>query len=368
MPRHPNTLEQPDTETPHAGQQETEGGIFARRFRFSTLLVMIGVGALVCLLLVRPFFAALAWAAALAILVAPFYQWMFCRLRSANLTAALTVILLALTLAALVSAVVPGLVNAALDGLNAIQEQVQSGRVDQLTEHHPWVSTAWHWLEGRVDLAQAAQNIIAHVTAFASTVLQQSLVGLVQMLLILFFLFYFLRDQERLIKSIRSFLPLSQIETDELFAWIVDTNYATLCGTVLVGVVQGLLGGLMFWWLGLNAPVLWGLVMGILCILPVVGPSLVWGPAAILLVMSGHWGKAIVLTAWGSVVIGLIGNLLYPILLGQRLRLHTVAVFIAMIGGLFLFGACGFFLGPVSLAATLALIGIWKRRSYHVIS
>jgi predicted PurR-regulated permease PerM len=95
----------------------------------------------------------------------------------------------------------------------------------------------------------------------------------------------------------------------------------------------------------------------------VVGPSLVWGPAAIMLALGGHWGRAIALVVWGCIVIGFLGNLLYPILLGRRLRLHTMAVFIAMVGGLFLFGACGFFLGPITLGATLALVGIWKERA-----
>ena len=119
----------------------------------------------------------------------------------------------------------------------------------------------------------------------------------------------------------------------------------------------------MFWWLGLNAPVFWGIVMGVLCVLPIVGPSLVWGPAVVLLALSGHWLKAILLLAWGSIVIGFIGNLLYPILLGRRLRLHTLAVFISMIGGLILFGACGFFVGPVALAAAFSLQFIWRARA-----
>jgi len=323
---------------------------------------MIAAGAGLCLLLARPFLSALAWAAVLAVVVAPAYRWLLRRLRSANLTAALTVVLLALVLVGTISVVVPGLVNTAVDGLQAVQEQIESGQVDQMVQQHPWLKTGWHWIELRVGLAQAAQSGIGHVTALTSSLLQGSLLGVVQVVLLLFFLFYFLRDQEAVLQSVRSLLPLSPAETNELFAWVVDTTYATLCGTVLVGVVQGLLGGLMFWWLGLSAPAFWGLVMGILCVLPVVGPSLVWGPAAILLALSGQWGKAVVLVTWGSLVIGLMGNLLYPILLGRRLRMHTAAVFIAMVGGLVAFGACGFFVGPVTLAATLAMLHIWKER------
>ena len=323
---------------------------------------MIAAGAGICLWLAQPFLAALAWAGALAVVVAPVYRYLLRGLRSANLTAALTVVLLALALAGVIGAVVPRLVGSATEGLKVVQDQVETGALERVVDRHAWLKTAWLWLEARMGAERAAQDAIQRLTALASSIVQGSLSGVIGAVLFLFFLFYFLRDHTKWIQTVRSFLPLSDEETDEFFGWVVDTIYATLCGTVLVGVVQGLLGGLMFWWLGLDAPAFWGLIMGILCMLPVVGPSFVWGPAAILLALGGHWAKAIVLVAWGSVVIGLIGNLLYPILLGRRLRLHTVTVFIAMVGGLFLFGACGFFVGPVTLAATLALVNIGKER------
>lgn len=356
---------EPPAPQPRASVQ-ANGPPLAARFHLLALLLLITAGAGSCLLLARPFLSSLAWAGALAVVVAPVYGWLLRRLRSANLTAALTVILLALALAGTISAVVPGLAKTALDGLHAVQSQIESGQVDQLAQQHPWLKTAWRWMELRVDLAQEARSAIGRLTTVASSILQGSLLGLVQVVLTLFFLLYFLRDHEAMLQWVRSLLPLSPAEIRELFAWVVDTTYATLCGTVLVGLVQGLLGGLMFWWLGLSAPGFWGLAMGILCLLPVVGPSLVWGPTAVLLTLGGHWGRAIVLAAWGGLIMGLVGNLLYPILLGRRLRMHTVAVFIAMVGGLLLFGACGFFLGPVTLAVTLALLGIWQKRGRSV--
>jgi predicted PurR-regulated permease PerM len=254
-------------------------------------------------------------------------------------------------------------VQAGVSGFHAIQEQVDSGAPAQMLERHPWLLTSWHWFVAKADLTQTAQQAMALVTSISSSIVQGSLFALLETLLILFFLFYFLRDQEPAMQRLRSLLPLTSGETDEFIAWQVDTVYATFYGTGLVGIIQGLLGGLMFWWLGLNAPVFWGIIMGILCILPIVGPSLVWGPAAILLALAGHWGKALILVAWGTLVIGLVGNLIYPILLGRRLRLHTLAVFISMVGGLVLFGACGFFVGPLVLAATLSLLSICKDRS-----
>jgi predicted PurR-regulated permease PerM len=127
--------------------------------------------------------------------------------------------------------------------------------------------------------------------------------------------------------------------------------------------VQGALGGLMFWWLGLPAPILWGAVMGLLAIVPVLGAFVVWLPAAKFLAARGQWGKAVILLLWGTVVVGLINNLLYPILVGKRLRLHTVPVFFAIVGGLAVFGATGIILGPVILALTDAILEIWRRRT-----
>jgi predicted PurR-regulated permease PerM len=144
---------------------------------------------------------------------------------------------------------------------------------------------------------------------------------------------------------------------------VADTIHATIFGTLAVAAVQGALGGLVFWWLGLPAPILWGAVMGLLAIVPVLGAFVVWLSAAIFLASSGQWGKAVFLTLWGTVVVGLIDNLLYPILVGKRLRLHTVPVFFAIVGGLAVFGAAGVILGPVILALTDAILEIWRRRT-----
>ncbi|HYG34165.1 MAG TPA: AI-2E family transporter, partial [Clostridia bacterium] len=148
-----------------------------------------------------------------------------------------------------------------------------------------------------------------------------------------------------------------------VFTRLRDTVHASIFGTLVVATVQGTLGGLMFWWLGLPAPLLWGFAMGLLSVIPVLGAFVIWIPAAIVLAAQDHWTKAIILTVWGTVVIGLIDNLLYPVLVGKRLRLHTVPVFIGIIGGLMLFGASGLVIGPVLLALTDAVLNIWRSRT-----
>jgi predicted PurR-regulated permease PerM len=119
----------------------------------------------------------------------------------------------------------------------------------------------------------------------------------------------------------------------------------------------------MFWLLGLPGALLWGAVMALLAIVPVLGAFVVWVPAALFLALEGSWGKALVLTGWGAGVVSLIDNLLYPILVGKRLRLHTLPVFIAIVGGILLFGSAGLILGPATLAVTVALVEVWRRRT-----
>jgi predicted PurR-regulated permease PerM len=150
---------------------------------------------------------------------------------------------------------------------------------------------------------------------------------------------------------------------DRVFRRVCDTVHATLYGTLAVAAVQGTLGGLMFWWLGLPASVLWGLVMGVLAIVPVLGAFIVWIPAALLLALEGSWGKALILVVWGGVVVGGIDNLMYPILVGNRLKLHTIPAFMAIVGGLIVFGPSGLILGPVTLTVTMLLLEIWRSRT-----
>jgi predicted PurR-regulated permease PerM len=164
------------------------------------------------------------------------------------------------------------------------------------------------------------------------------------------------------LRLLRDMSPLSEMEMRELIDRVIDTVHATIYGTVAVAAVQGILSGLMFWWLALPTPVLWGFVIGLLAVVPVLGAFIVWVPAAIFLALDGSWGKAIILTAWGAVVVGGIDNLLYPVLVGNRLRLHTIPAFISIVGGILLFGPSGLILGPLAVTITIFLVGIWRTR------
>lgn len=316
-----------------------------------------------CYRLARPFLPALAWALALAVVAHPLYERIARRIKNANVAAALAVAVVAAALVAPATFVAQRLAREAAAGVQTVRDEIEEGGWRAHVAGRPRLAPALAWVEGQVDLRGEIQRLADAVTSRVSSFVIGSIRVLAELLITLFALFFFFRDRRSALRALRSLVPLSDAETDEVFARVADTIHATVYGTLVVAVVQGVLGGLMFWWLGLPAPLLWGTVMALLAIVPVLGAFVVWVPAAIYLALAGSWGKALILTAWGGIVVSLVDNLLYPVLVGKRLRLHTLPVFIAIVGGILLFGGSGLILGPVALAVTVALVDVWRRRT-----
>lgn len=307
-----------------------------------------------------PFLSALVWALTLAVLFAPVQTWLELKLRRPALAAALAVVLISLSVGALATFVGQRLIRQAAAGAELIDAKVKSGEWRSVLATQPRLSALADRIERQLDLPGAAKSLATGLSTAAQTFVKGSVVQAVSFFLTFYLLFFFLRDRAAILASCRSLSPLPAAATTALFARIRDTIYATVYGTLAVASVQGLLGGLMFWWLGLAAPLLWGLVMALLAVVPMVGAFVVWIPAALFLALDGSVGKAVILTLWGALVVGTIDNLLRPVLVGKRLKLHTVLVFISVVGGLIVFGASGLILGPVTLTITLALLETWS--------
>lgn len=171
-----------------------------------------------------------------------------------------------------------------------------------------------------------------------------------------FTLFYLLRDAGPITAGIKWLIPLDEDRTEHLFRRARDVTYATMFGTVAVALAQGTLGGLTFWILDLPAAALWGTVMGMVALLPGVGPPLVWVPAAAILLAGGEVARGLALVAIGGLVVGTVDNVLRAVLVAGRARLHSLAVLLSVLGGLLLFGGLGIFVGPVLFVVALSLI------------
>ena len=176
-----------------------------------------------------------------------------------------------------------------------------------------------------------------------------------------FTMFYLFIDGDKAVESLRDWLPMERSQGHALLVRAGEIISASVYGVVVLAVIQGSLGGLMFWWLGLPSPLLWGVVMILFATIPMLGTFVIWVPAAIYLALNGAWGKAIILTLWGSIVIGMSDNLLRPTLVGKKAKMHDLMIFFAVLGGLRAFGVLGILMGPVVLAVSLTLLEAFRR-------
>ena len=334
--------------------------------REQTLVIALGLATLgivwLCLRLLAPFVSGLTWALTLAVVGWPIHRWLCRKVGRPSIAAALATICVTLVVA--VPAALTGIAVAreALDSAETIRALISEKGLNSLAERAPSLAPVIKWGVSQVKdasgLQQLADGSMEMVRKATSTSIQTAMSAL----LTVFFLFYFFRDRTLLLDALPHFLPLSQDESSEVLTQIRDMIEAMVYGTLAVSVIQGVLGGLAFWFLDLPSPILWGAIMAVLSVLPLFGAALVWIPAALYLALTGETKSAIILTVWGAVVIGLVDNVLKPLLVRGKLDLHTVPVFIAVLGGLFVFGGTGLVLGPVVLAIALGVFDVWRRR------
>lgn len=336
-----------------------------RQVRTLALLVATVLGIYLCYRMAAPFLPALAWATAFAVLFAPLQRWLERRIRIQSLAALACVLVIAMIVVVPATFVGQRLIVQAASGAQLVESRFASGDWRRSLARQPGLAPIVDRIESRLDLPETVKSVTTWLSTTAGVVVRGSVVQLMGVLLTFYLLFFFLRDRERIVDSLRGLSPLSKAHTERMLRKVDDTIHATIYGTVAVAAVQGLLGGLMFWWLGLPAPLLWGLIMALLAILPVLGASVIWVPASLFLALEGSWGSALALALWGFLVVSTVDNLLRPMLVGSRLKVHTVLAFLSLVGGLVVFGMAGVVLGPVVLSVTKVLLEVWSDDSDH---
>ena len=326
--------------------------------------MMVTVAGLsLCWRMTVPFLPAGAWALTLAVLFTPLQRWLESRLKRPSAAALLAVLVVGLIVVVPAAFVGQKLIVEAEKGAELFETKFSSGEWRHALESRPRLAQLADTIQHQVDLPGIVKSLVARLSSAAGAIVKGSVYQVIGFCLTFYLLFFFLRDRQAVLQSFRSLSPLPDEEMDRLYRQVNDTIHATVYGTLAVSLLQGLLGGLMFWWLGLAAPLFWGGVMALLAVVPVLGAFVVWVPAVLLLAAQGEWVKALVLALWGMLVVGTVDNLLRPILVGNRLKQHTVLAFISVVGGLILFGPAGLILGPVALTVTISLLAFWTDRS-----
>lgn len=310
-------------------------------------------------MLLVPFYSAILWAMILAIVFHPVQRFLVRRLKGREGVAAFLSVLMCICL--VIVPVVVILASIAQEG-TSLYQQVSSeqfdlrGRVESIVSALPSFIERWTPiklgsypdLRGKFSdaIVEASQLMVGHAVNVGETTLS-FFVGAGVMLYLLFFLF---RDGEKLTAMIRRAMPLSDDYSTQFLEKFTSVINATVRGNVIIAIIQGTIGGVTFWALGIEAALLWGVVMTLFSMLPAVGAAFVWGPAALVLVFTGAWLKGVMLVLVGLLVIGLIDNLLRPPLVGKNAKLPDYAVLISTVGGMALIGINGFVVGPLIAA------------------
>ncbi|MEC9376313.1 MAG: AI-2E family transporter [Pseudomonadota bacterium] len=318
--------------------------------------------------LLLDFFQPIFWAASLAVIFQPVYvrSLSFTGQRN-SLASLLTMLCIVITVILPAWFVASSFINEAL----VFYKKISSGEVN-LGIVFDWADNSLpmviNFLESvglseedmKANLSSAAIIGSQFIASFAIQAGQNAVSFTVLFFIMLYLLYFFLRDGENLLEKIIEALPFGDSRERVLLTKFAEVSRATLKGTLLIGLVQGALGGIIFWLLGIESPFFWGVLMAILSIIPVVGASLIWVPAALILLINGAIFKAIVMILFGALAIGLIDNLLRPILVGRDTRLPDYLVLLSTLGGLSIFGASGIVIGPLIAVIFLSLWSIFS--------
>jgi predicted PurR-regulated permease PerM len=211
-----------------------------------------------------------------------------------------------------------------------------------------------------VDVENQIQGQVRSAAAFvaskATNILSGVIYSFLNFLIFLLALFYLLRDGPRLLQVLKDVAPVGEETRDRMMGQAADMIQATIMSSVVVSLAQGVMGGILFWALGLPSPLVWGLVIGVLAFLPVIGPSLVWAPLGTYLIVNGQLLQGILLIFFGFVLVSSSDKVLRPLLIAGRARLNELLVLVSLLGGLEAFGLIGIILGPVIVATCVGML------------
>jgi predicted PurR-regulated permease PerM len=327
---------------------------------FLLFLFIVSVG---FILLMKPFFGTIFWACAMAVIFAPLQQrllkrWPNRKNLSALATLAICIVIVILPLAFVISSVVS-------EGILAYNK-LESGEINpaQYIESMRTAFPALNNLLGRlgVDMNNLKDDAMASGKFIAGHTLslgQNAFEFLMSMVLMLYVTFFMLRDGSYLVELLIRALPLGDVRERMLFSLFAEVTRATIKGNVVIAMLQGTIGGITLWALDIHGAILWGVVMAFASLIPAVGSALVWVPIALYLTAIGEVTSALILTGIGAGIIGMLDNVLRPILVGRDTKLPDYIVLLSTLGGIALFGINGFVIGPLVAALFLAFWGIF---------
>ncbi|MBN1614158.1 MAG: AI-2E family transporter [Deltaproteobacteria bacterium] len=331
------------------------------------LVILLGLAILLFLLIMKPFFFPLFWAAVIASIFRPFYKWVNGKLKRPNLSSTIVLVLIILII------ILPaGIVGSLLltESLQIYQSlSIDSSQIEQNIQglarsiiNNPLFSSLHlkqsFWIE---KFAGMTKGVLDYILKNLSALTQNTLAFFVKFAVMLYALFFFIRDGQWFLDIAMRALPLSEDKERLLYERFAATARSTLKVTLLIGGIQGILGGLIFFATGIQGPIVWGVIMIFTAIVPAVGCSIIWAPAGILMLINGHIYEGVVILLFGMLIISSVDNVLRPILVGKDVQMHPLLIFLSTLGGIILFGISGFVVGPIITSLLIAIWGMYDQ-------
>lgn len=338
------------------------------KYRKGFVLVMTIVYGIGFIALISGFFNALLLAAVFSGIVYPLHLWFRKVFGGRNTLASLATLSVSLLSIVIPMILLLGLVaEQALEMADTVQPWIEQ-RLDgpnmaeqELPSWVPFRERLEPYRENiSAKLAEVAGNVGVFLAASLAKLSEGAVLFFLNLFVMLYAMFFFLMSGPSLVEKILSYAPLSPKDKDKMIMVGLSVSRATVKGTLIIGMIQGALGGIGFAVAGIGSAVFWGAVMAVLSVLPGIGATLVWAPAVVYLLISGKMVAALGLLAWSAGVVGSVDNFLRPILVGRDSQMPDLLILLSTLGGLALFGASGLVLGPVLAALFLTVLAIYS--------
>jgi predicted PurR-regulated permease PerM len=350
-----------------AGSAMTRERLFAAFFFVAFLFLIYQLT-----LFLAPFAAPLVLAAVLVLTFYPLTERVVKLLRGSRTGAALAMSLGVVALVLVPTALLVSLlIEEAAGAYNRIQELVPEGAASPLAASETWLGATWRGLLERfpllssLDLSsvtlEASKRVSGWVATHATLLAQNVVLSAFNTSMMLVALFFFFRDGERIAGLLRDLIPMEAAYKDRILKRLYDTVTAVVQSTVLIAVIQGIVAGLGYAVIGrLSVSVLLGFVTGVASLIPMVGATLIWLPAALYVMVTGELWRGVALLLWGAVAVGSVDNFVRPLVIGGRVQIPTLLLLFALLGGLQVYGFLGIFVAPVVVATLLAFVSIYR--------
>ena len=322
--------------------------------------------------ILAPFLSSIIWAVLLAMVFYPLYQKLQRLLIKREVLSALIMTMLVLIVIVLpFSLLMASLASEVVDLYHQVEEMIKTGQLQAYFERmkeFPILKWILAGLGQHIDFSQTnpLPLLLKNLNQISTFIFNQTTIllkGFSSFLVGFFFtllsLYYLFKDGSHLFGRLKEIIPLPSKERNLLIQRFNDMIYATIYGGILIAMIQGILGGVSFWVLGLPSPIFWGTAMALLSFIPIGGTALIWVPAAILLLIEGAVLKGLLLLGLGVFVISMVDNILRPFFISTRTNIHPLLLFFAVLGGVQAFGLIGFVAGPLIATLFLTLIEIY---------